>query len=420
VHRRRSPQLRLAAALVIAAAAVTGCTGSTSSGSTGTVPVTVAPPASSTTATRTTASTPLTPVTTAGLQTGPGVTDGQIALGVVTDPARDRGFTQGAQLWERSVNTSGGICGRTVALRTSSTASPAAGYEAMARSVAGFLAVPTTGDSDGLGARARADGITVLGGSGSSTALDSGIVPLGATDDVKAINALAYLQGKKKIPSGATIGFLTDDAGDTQNALTGARWWAQRNDVTLVTADSPDADWSGMPVVLAPTDSARVTQLLARVPADTVVVTDVDGYDPSSWTASDQGRLLVELITPALGSDHPAAAAVAKAYAADDPDADPGPRLLAGFAVAAGWGRVLAQACTASALTRTGIAAAVRAVGPASVDSLLGPSDPAEVVDRRMPATRVSSLAQADPTAPGGLRPLMWLQAADGIAGYHP
>jgi hypothetical protein len=54
------------------------------------------------------------------------------------------------------------------------------------------------------------------------------------------------------------------------------------------------------------------------------------------------------------------------------------------------------------------------------VDSLFGPSDPGLVVRSQLPATRVSSVALADPTAPAGLRPLIWLQAAQGIADYVP
>jgi hypothetical protein len=71
-------------------------------------------------------------------------------------------------------------------------------------------------------------------------------------------------------------------------------------------------------------------------------------------------------------------------------------------------------------LTHAGIRAAMTSVGPASVDSLFGPSDPSLAVKSALPATRVSSVAVADPKAPGGLRPLIWLQAAPGISDYQP
>ena len=58
----------------------------------------------------------ITPVTPDGFLTGPGVTDESITLGVLVDPDRDRGFTAGVELWQQTVNTSGGLCGRTLEL----------------------------------------------------------------------------------------------------------------------------------------------------------------------------------------------------------------------------------------------------------------------------------------------------------------
>ena len=64
----------------------------------------------------------ITPVTPDGLITGPGVTDQTITLGLLVDPDRDRGFSDGVRLWQDSVNSAGGLCGRTLDLVGTGTA----------------------------------------------------------------------------------------------------------------------------------------------------------------------------------------------------------------------------------------------------------------------------------------------------------
>lgn len=407
----------LTAALLVVTA---GCTPSISTGSTGTVSL---PPVSSRAVSPTTTvrSSPV-PVTPDGMVTGPGVTDTAISLGLLIGTGLDRGFSQGVRLWQQSINASGGICGRTVDIRTG-TGDPEADYRQLVRSVVGFLDLTRDSGRSALAASASADQVPVLSVSGSSTDLTAdGPVVLGATDDIKVINALAYLASTNAIADHATVGVLVGEGDGPANGLAGARWWAARAGVTLEVRSGPAPSltgWGSAGTVLALTGSATVTELLRVSPASLKVVTTLDGYDPAAFRPSDKGRLLLTVSTPAFGSDHPAAAAVAKAFTGAGPTA-PGPRLLAGYALAAGWGRLLAKACTDRSLTRSGVHAAMTEVGPAGVDSLFGPSDPGLVVGQRLPATRVSSMALADPAAPAGLTPLNWAQAAAGIADYSP
>lgn len=402
--------------------AATGCTGGTTVGSTGTVSLTTSASPTAAAATRTSA-TP-TPVTPDGLQVGPGVTDTTISLGLIVSSPRDRGFSAGIRLWQRSVNTTGGVCGRTVAV-VGSTAGERAGaaYDGLARDVLGFVALPDPDDEAGLAVRSSADRMPVLLASGSSADLTTtGPVILGATDDITTINALSYLRSTARIADRGVVDVVTDGSADSANALAGARWWVARSAVSLQVrsaTNSLPAGWDPAPAVLALTDAAGVRRILAATPAAVTVVTTLDGYDPTQISQSDAGRLLVMISTPAFGSDHPAAAAVAKAFTQLGLE-QPGPRLLAGYAVGVTWGRLLTQACADQALTRAGVDTALSKVGPASVDSLFGPSDPAQVVNSGLPATRLSSMAQADPGAPGGLKPLIWMQAAPGIGDYTP
>ncbi len=119
-----------------------------------------------------------------------------------------------------------------------------------------------------------------------------------------------------------------------------------------------------------------------------------------------------------MGADHPGATAVGAAVVAGG--GEPGPSTFAGYAAGAAWQRVLESACDAQALTRDGVLTALTTIGPASVESLLGASDPALPVTEQLPATRSSSLAAADLTAPTGMRPLAALILADGIGDYTP
>ena len=389
------------------------------------------PTTTPTTATTTPVS--IAPVTPDGLVTGPGITDSTITLGLLVDPERDRGFTEGVTLWRDSVNGSGGLCGRVVQIMTNGAAGVPAdapgAYDSVGRSTLGLITLPALADSATLTTRISADQIPTLTPTGTSAQLGpSRPIVVGATDDILAINALDHLAQSGSLDPGATVGVLTDQSPSAANALAGARWWAGQNDVTLEVrtldagADLPD--WAAVPVVLAFTDPPTTSRVAAGAPSTTIIVTSTDGYDPAQWdeaglSAARTGRVLVSLPTPAIGSDYPAAAVVTAAFAKAG-GTDPGPRLLAGYATAAIWTRLLTQACADRALTRTEIELAAATTGPSSVESLFGPSDPALPIKSALPATRVSAMATANPDAPAGMTPLTWLEGASGIDSYQP
>ena len=389
------------------------------------------PTTTPTTATTTPVS--IAPVTPDGLVTGPGITDSTITLGLLVDPERDRGFTEGVTLWRDSVNGSGGLCGRVVQIMTNGAAGVPAdapgAYDSVGRSTLGLITLPALADSATLTTRISADQIPTLTPTGTSAQLGpSRPIVVGATDDILAINALDHLAQSGSLDPGATVGVLTDQSPSAANALAGARWWAGQNDVTLEVrtldagADLPD--WAAVPVVLAFTDPPTTSRVAAGAPSTTTIVTSTDGYDPAQWdeaglSAARTGRVLVSLPTPAIGSDYPAAAVVTAAFAKAG-GTDPGPRLLAGYATAAIWTRLLNQACADRALTRTEVELAATTTGPSSVESLFGPSDPALPIKSAQPATRVSAMATANPDAPAGMTPLTWLEGASGIDSYQP
>ena len=375
----------------------------------------------------------ITPVTPDGLTTGPGVSDDAITIGLLVDPARDRGFSDGVELWQQAVNTSGGLCGRTVRLVATGVdgvpTDVAGAYDAIGRASIGLITLASPADSAALNTAIAADQIPTLSSTGTSAQLGPGRpIVVGPTDDVLAINGLDYLRQSGKLEQGASVGVLTDGSASADNALRGARWWAREHGVTLdVREADPDAaipQWDAATTVLALADSAETARLALATAADVTILTTIDGYHPADWSvealaAASAGRVLVSTAAPAFGSDYPAAVVVASRATAAGQTA-PGDRLFDGYATGASWARLLTQACADRTLTRRGIEQATTTVGPASVDSLFGPSDPAQPVQSGLPATRVSAMSTPDPSAPGGLRPLTWLQAASGIEDYLP
>ncbi len=389
----------------------------------------------------------ITPVTPDGLITGPGVTDDSITLGVLVDAADDRGFVAGVQLWQEAVNTSGGLCGRRIQLATAGTAGVPANtgraYEAVGRSVLG-LVILRSPDQDDLSVRISADQIPTLTPTGRSTALGPTLpIVVGATADVLAINGLDYLESTERTRSGGTVGVLSDGSPTAENALNGARWWAADRGVTLdvrtvgTTTPVPGSagntpagsapgltSWGPATAVLSLTDAATTGRLVAGTPAELTILTTIDGYDPGAWpapalAAAASGRVVVSTSTPAYGSDYPAAVSVAARAAAAGLPAQ-GPRFFEGYATGVSWDRLLTQACTDRSLTRPSIEQAMTTVGPASVDSLFGPTDPGLVVQSGLPATLVSAVSRAAPSVVGGLAPVTWPEAASGIEDYRP
>lgn len=386
----------------------------------------------------TSASVTVAPVTPDGFTTGPGVTDATITLGLIVDPVRDRGFSTGVVLWQQAVNTSGGLCGRTVQLAVNGAAGvptdAVEAYDAIGRNTLGLITLPAAGDSADLSARISADQLPTLTPAGSSSQLGpTRPIVVGAPADILAINGLDHLEQTGRLTEGATIGVLTDGSADANNALAGARWWAQQRGFALDVRDDPagtvDAsrgdeldDWGDATAVLALTDPAATGQLAGRSAPEITVLTTIDGYDPTEWdtaalAAAGAGRVLISAATPAVGSDYPAAVAVSSRLDAAG-QANSGPRLYDGYATGTTWARLLTEACDNRALTRQAAVQAAGTVGAASDDSLFGPTDPGLPVLSALPATRVSAMSVADPGAPSGVRPLTWPQAAADIEEY--
>lgn len=397
------------------------------------------------------------PVTVEGMITGPGVDDASISLGMIVDPAADRGFTSGVTLWRDIVNAGGGICGRTIQITSAPPGSTTdEAYTQLGRSTLGLVLLEPGGPGRAVVARIRADRIPTLTPEGTPHDLPGAGSPvvLGATDDILAINAAAHLLSSGAVPRGGSLGVLLDDSASAADIRTGLSWWADRNDIRLVDLHLGEPVPTYIQAIFAEAAPQGIMDLLSATsiagtgpattgsasggsgsagpavegtaggtrPADAargpIIVTTLNGYLPEFFPADAVGRLQVATVTPSPGADHPGVKAVRTAFA-DSGRSNPGPRLLEGYATGETWARLLEPMCAARTLTRTAIAEQLRSLAPASSDSLFGPTDPAVQLSSGLSASKVSAMSNADPTAPGGLQPITLLESAPGIGGYR-
>ncbi len=370
-------------------------------------------------------------VTQPGMLTGPGVDNSQITLGTLIDPAADRGFLVGLDLWKNSVNAAGGVCGRSITVVNSGQAGvPAelpAAYAQLGTQVLGF--VTQTDDVNSAAGRATLAGLLTadqipaltIGGTSADLTAASPVV-IGPTADIIAINAVDDLVRSAILTKDGVLGVVTDGTAASANALEGVRWYAGRAGLTLDVQTASGRDLTALatlPAVLVLAPPSVTASVADGLPRSTVVVTTLDGYDQSLISTSAAAHLEIALPTPAFGSDHPGAVTVEAAFTASGAT-DPGPLTFAGYASGASWQRLLSEACDNQSLTRAGVRNALATVGPASVESLIGASDPGLPGIGRLPASRSSAVAQADPAAPTGMRSLTGLIVADGIEEYVP
>ncbi|MDQ6657279.1 MAG: ABC transporter substrate-binding protein [Actinomycetota bacterium] len=212
-----------------------------------------------------------------GMLTGPGVSDASISLGLIVDASTDRGFTDGVKLWRDTVNTTGGICGRTIALAIAAAGSaPEVSYETLGRSTLGLITMESGAAGMTLASRIRADRIpafTPEGTSGKRSESGPPIV-LGATDDILAINTAAHLLSTGVIPANGTLGVLVDDSAAAADVMQGLAWWADKNKVTLRPLPETGSVPADIPAVFAAVHPAQVASLLLRTsPAGGAAVT---------------------------------------------------------------------------------------------------------------------------------------------------
>lgn len=378
----------------------------------------------------------------AGVKTDTGVTAGEITLGVMTDKTGafktlGLGVLHGNELWAKDFNDAGGVCGRKVKLEVvdhsykADTAKTL--YPQIEPKVAGFLQLLGSPIVAALKENLGTSKIVTAPVSWSSELLNlPNLMVVGTTYDLEMINGLSFLKDKGLLADGSTVGHIYIKSEYGQNALRGAKYWAEKHKVTIkeVGVNPTDVDMTNIVTGLKGAGVSAI--LLSGSPAQTASVAAANqslgmnvpmlgsnpSFDYSLITGPAAGALekyhFVGSTVP-FGADVPKAKDVASKYKAAHQE--PGNHGIPyGYAVGQVWASVLAKACANKDLTRAGIAAALAQTTTADTNGLVGNLDFSK---KGAPATRSAYIARADKAIDGGLKIIAPLFESSDAKGYQ-
>jgi ABC-type branched-subunit amino acid transport system substrate-binding protein len=364
----------------------------------------------------------------ATLETGPGVTDDTITLGVLTDQSgpfapASAGIAQGRQLFWDARNADGGVCGRTVEFSVSDHAYNAQTatslYADMQPDVLAFDELLGSPMIDALLPSIGSDEVLTMAVSFSSNLLDSPyVVVTGATYDIEMINALQWLLDDGRIAEGDTVGHIYLEGDYGENALAGARYAADELGVEIAAQKVQPTDEDLTAAVTALDDAGAQVVLLTTTPPQTasaVSVAQANGLDMtfvgSNPTFSpallaspaaeslESSYLAVSSVAPYV-SEAAGPTAVREAFTSEFAGETPTQFVLYGYAQGELMAQILEAACDAGQLTRPGLRDAFQSLDAVDTDGLVAPmtfSDPGQ------PPAREVHVLQPDAGVEGGL-----------------
>ena len=371
------------------------------------------------------------------LETGPGVTDDTITLGVLTDQsgpfaAASAGIAQGRQLFWDARNADGGVCDRTVEFSVNDHGYNAQNatslYAAMQPDVLAFDELLGSPMIDALLPSIDSDAVLTMAVSFSSNLLDSPyVVVTGATYDIEMINALQWLVDEGRIAEGDTIGHVYLEGDYGENALSGAQYAAEALGVEVVAQKVQPTDADLTAAVSALDDSGADVVLLTTTPPQTasaVGVAAANGLDLSFVGSNPtfSPALLASPAAEALQSSYVVVASVAPytseadgpstvrdAFSAEFAGETPTQFVNYGYAQGELMAQILETACDNGALTREGLRTAFESLDDIDTGGLVAPMDFSEP---GQPPAREVHILQPDATVDGGLVELEGLFAS--------
>jgi ABC-type branched-subunit amino acid transport system substrate-binding protein len=378
------------------------------------------------------------------LETGPGVSDDTIKLGVLTDQSgpfagASLGIAQGRQLFWDARNAEGGVCNRSVEFDVKDHAYNAQNatslYAAMEPEVLAFdellgspmiaALVPTIGE----------DGVLTMAVSFSSNLLDNPyVVVTGSTYDIEMINALQWLLDDGRVAAGDTVGHIYLEGDYGENALAGTRYAAEQLDVEIaeqkvqptdtdLTAQVTALDEAGAKVVLLTTTPPQAASAVSIAQGNGLDISFVGSnptfspalLDSPAAAALEDSYVMVSSIAP-YTSDAGGPSSVRDAYGANFADQTPTHFVLYGYAQGEVMAQILEAACASGALTREGLLAAFQSLSDVDTEGLVAPLDFSS--PGQPPAREVYILAP-DAEVDGGLTVVADLFASPLAADYQ-
>jgi ABC-type branched-subunit amino acid transport system substrate-binding protein len=377
-----------------------------------------------------------------GVQTGVGVTDSQITLGVMADlsgpfKSLSTAITHGNELWVKDLNASGGVCGRQVKLEIvdhgykADTAKTL--YPQLEPKVLGFVQLTGSPIMAALGKDIETDKVTTTPASWSSELLGNPYVMIvGTTYDVEMIDGLSYLQKQGLLKDGDAVGHIYVDGEYGANGLRGSKYYAEQHNLKLseVKITSTDTDLTnvvtglkgkGVKAILLTTTPKQTGSAAAASKAlglNVPILGNNPSFDPAllqSPAASALDKLYIVASSVPYSADIPKAKEIAQKYEAAGYKEPPNAGVPYGYAVAEVWGSVLRKACDNKDLTRDGIHKAMQQTTSADTEGLVAALN---FGSPGAPATRQVYVAQPDASVPGGTKYVQQLFEADQAKTY--
>lgn len=364
--------------------------------------------------------------TAGGVKTGPGIADGTIQLGVITDLSGafapiGKELSQAAQIYWDDKNAQGGVCGQfpvELEVRDSgyNVQNTVSLYSDMRQDVLGFPnllgSAHTLALKDSLAAD---DMLVVTHGQGVELLGIENVITTGATFDIEGANGMGYLLETGKVKDGDTIGHIHMEGTYGDAVRDGVQEFAGAHDMTVKATQIAPTVTDLTPAItdLAGEDvdmlvfSGSPPQLASAVGAASAAGLDVPVLASSpTWTSSllntpagDALKKNVTVVFAAAPFEVEAANTFRSLYVKAHPDEDPSLQIVLALSEMVAFDAVLEKACADGDLTRAGVMEAKRTIG--AVDTGVTPtlhfSDPAKPATAKMFVTGVADV-------PGGLK----------------
>ncbi len=369
------------------------------------------------------------------VKTGPGITGKVITLGVLTDlsgvfaPYGQPGL-QGHQLFWKQQNAKGGVCDRTVKLVIKDHGydpqKAVVQYRDMAPKVAAMQQLLGSPITAALLPTLKSDRMfSVLSSWASSLLSNDFLLEVGAPYELEMINGLDYLKDKGLIKSGDKIGDVYFEGEYGEAGLAGVKYWASKNDATVVEQkiQATDEDMSGQVVALkragvkaiAMTTGPKQLASVAGVAASTGLGVPILGenptFDPALMASPAAKALLANayIVGPVdlFSSDNAATKQVSDAYLTAYGKKNAKAVVQLGYAQSKVMYEILAKACSNKDLSREGLIKAAHQITVDSGGLVAGTLDYTKV---GQPPTRADYLARPANVV-GGLKSLGKLES---------
>lgn len=366
------------------------------------------------------------------LETGTGVTDDTITVGMLTDlsgPFAAGAAVQIAQTraYYDQVNADGGVCDRQVEVEVQDHGydpqKAVTLYRSMAPNVVALQQVLGGPTSAAVLPLAEADDMYLGGHGWASVALEFENAQLpGTTYSLESANAIDYLVEEMGLSEGDKVGvvYFTGDYGN--DSLAGATYAAEQHGLEIVAQEiEPSAtDLSAQASVLeeegaaavilgaAPGQLASLAGVLSSRGMDIPIFGNTPTYGPSlldtpAGPALTENFYTVTSIAP-FSADAPGVEEAREIYAEADPDGVLGWEIPLATAQARLLVTAIENACEAGDLTPEGVVAGMRETADLDLDGLF--ATPVDYTEVSEPPTRTVYISRAAADVDGGLEVL--------------